>query len=178
MTRTTASAAKSASKSAAKSTRRSARPRAAAKTNGKDTTSAGAKTPLLDLRKLLEKLKLPELNVGGLIDSRRKDIEALMAANEQVYRGFEAVARRQAAMLSEAMKGLKRDARDTMAADGARARAGRAAELAKEAFGQALANMKELAELSARSQQQVIDTLNKRLRESLSEAGGRLVRRD
>ena len=175
MTRTNASA----TKSATKSTRRPARARAAAKGNGKDTTtSASAKTPLLDVRKMLEKLKWPELNVGGLIDSRRKDIEALMAANEQVYRGFEAVARRQAEMLSEAMKGLKRDAKDTLAADGARARAGRAAELAKEAFGQALANMKELAELSARSQQQVIDTLNKRLRESLSEAGGRLVRRD
>jgi len=34
--------------------------------------------------------------------------------------------------------------------------------------------MKEIAEMSAQSQQQVVDTLKKRLRESIDEIGGRL----
>lgn len=158
-----------------KTTRRAAPARATSKAPRGDGDATKTATPLLDVRGLLEKLKLPKLDVSGLIDSRRKDVEALLAANEQAYRGFEAVTRRQAEMLAQAMKGLKHNAKDTMDASGARARVGLVAEQVQQAFGQALADMKELAELSARSQQQVVDTLNKRLRESFSEVSSRVA---
>lgn len=156
------------------STRTSAAAKAAAKSTAEDAKTASPKFPMPDLAGLLGKLKLPGLDVEGLIDSRRKDVEALLAANEQAYRGFEAVTRRQGEMLVEAMKGLKGNAKQAVAAEGLSDRASLVATQAKEAFGQALSNMKEIAELSARSQQQVVQTLNQRLRESLSETGERL----
>jgi len=163
------------------STTRRARASSAAKTKVKAKTSSAAKAAtllpkraLLDVRGLLDKLKLPGVDVGGLIDSRRKDIEALLAANEQAYRGFEAVTRRQGEMLAEAMKQLTASAKETFATQGASERTARVASLAQEAFGRALANMKEIAELSARSQKQVVDTLNKRLHDGIEEISGRL----
>jgi phasin family protein len=160
-------------------TRKQTRPKTAAKASAKAVaavaTPAAPKWPMLDLRRLLEKLKLPGIDVSGLIDSRRKDVEALLVANEQAYRGFEAVVRRQGEMLAEAMKGIKAGAKDSLATKGAVARAQGAASLAQQAFGQALADMKEIAELSAGSQKRVVETLNKRLRESINEAGGRLT---
>lgn len=159
-------------------TRKSTRPKTAAKASAKAAVAVAApaapKWPQLDLRKLLERLKLPGIDVSGLIDSRRKDVEALLFANEQAYRGFEAVVRRQGEMLAQAMKGIQAGAKDTLVTKGAVARAQSAASLAQQAFGQALADMKEIAELSAGSQKRVVETLNKRLRESISEVGDRL----
>ncbi len=155
------------------------------KTARRTTTAAGsagtapraaAAPPALDLSALLARLKLPGIDVTDLVESRHKDVQALLAANEQAYRGFEAVLRRQAEMLAEAMKNIDEGARETLATDGTKARVEHVGAQVKAAFGQALANMKELAELSARSQQQVVDTLNQRLREGLGEVGRRLSR--
>lgn len=149
--------------------------------NAAETVAAETATerkPLLDVRALLEKIKLPGVDVSSLIDSRRKDVEALLAANEQAYRGIEALTRRQTEMLSDAMKGLSAGAKDTLQAKGATERAQRVAVHAQQALGQALADMRELAEMSARSQAQVMETLNKRLREGIDEIGERIGGRE
>lgn len=128
--------------------------------------------PLDDLRRSLQQLKLPQLDLGALIDSRRRDLEALLTAHDQAYRGIEAVTRRQVEMFSATLKALRAAATaDTPPPQGLTERASQALQQAQEAYAQALANLKELAEISARSQQQVMDTLNKRLREGLREAG-------
>jgi phasin family protein len=147
------------------------------KTEAVDAAIARPKASALDIRGMLEKLKLPGVDVAGLVDSRRQDIEALIAANKKAYSGFEAVTRRQREMFAEAMKELQGNAKATLAANGVKERANLVAEHAKKAFGQALADMKEIAEMSATSQKQVMDTLTKRLRESLSETGNRLKRK-
>lgn len=128
----------------------------------------------LDIPALLENLRLPGIDVAGLVESRQKDLQALRAANEQAWRGVEAVLRRQGEMLAEAMKQVGENARETMDAKGAKARIGHVGTHARTVFGRVLADMKELAELSARSQQQVVDTLNKRLRDGIGETARQL----
>lgn len=157
--------------------RKTARPSAAARATARQHAE-DAPTPrpaLLDIPGALSKLKLPGIDISALIDSRRKDVEAVLAANEQAYRGLEAVAKRQREMLTEAMKSLRASTEETLATQGAAARAGRIAGQAQQALGQALADMKELAELSARSQQQVVQTLGKRLRDGINEASTQLA---
>lgn len=124
----------------------------------------------LDVPALLDKLKLPGFDVAGLLESRNKDLQALLAASEQAWRGAEAVMRRQGEMLAEAMKLVGENTRETLAAKDAKTRVDHIGSHARAAFGRALADLKELAELSARSQQQVVDTLNKRLRDGIGEA--------
>ena len=72
---------------------------------------------------------------------------------------------------------LENAADHALAKKGSSARAGDLAGQAKQAFGTALANMKEIAELYTKSQQQVLATLGKRLRDSLEERGQRLGRK-
>lgn len=146
----------------------------ATRNTGRKTTPPADVVDVEDVSKtglgaLLGKLKLPEVNLAGFTDSRRKDVEALVAANEMAYRGFEAVTRRQVEMLSEALRALKESATETRATQGAKERTTLVISEAQNAVTQALANMKELAEMSAKSQQQVMDTLSKRLREGISE---------
>jgi phasin family protein len=151
--------------------------RPAAKADVEDAKLVGPKTPPLDLRAMLDKLRLPGVDVASLVESRRKDIQALLAANEQAWRGLEAVTRRQGEMLSAAMGGLRENVTEALGTEGTVARVGTVAAHAQAAFDKALADMKELAELSARSQQQVVDTLNKRLREGIGEVGARIGRK-
>lgn len=149
----------------------------AAKAEAEDAKLVGPKTPQLDLREMLDKLRLPGVDVGSLVESRRKDIQALLAANEQAWRGLEAVTRRQGEMLTAAMGGLRENVKETLGTEGTAARVSTVAAHAQAVFDKALADMKELAELSARSQQQVVDTLNKRLREGIGEVGSRIGRK-
>jgi len=146
---------------------RTRKPAATAKP--KATTPKKAAPASFDVRAILEKAKLPNIDLGGLIDARRRDIEALLEANAQAYRGLEALNRRQAEILADTMKHLRAGAKEFLAEGGAANKAGKAAELTQRAFGQALANMKEVAETAVKSQEEAMRVLKKRHDERLGE---------
>ena len=158
---------------ATKLPRPSAAAKARAKAKAEDATIVSPAGP--DLRAMLEKLRLPGLDAAWLLDSRRKDVKALIEANQRAYSGFEAVVRRQGEMLAKAMKQLESDTRETFEAQGAGERAGVVSRQAQKAFGQALADMKELAELSVSSNKLVLQALGQRLREGVEESRQRLA---
>lgn len=140
-------------------------------TTDKTTTAkpaAGFTIPeALDLRTLLEKLKLPGVDVNGLLDYHRKDVETLIAANEQAFRGYQALTRRQAEILAEAMREWREGTAGLVDVKGIPEKASRTAGRAQQAFGRALGNMREIAEMAAKSHEQVIEILNKRVHEGL-----------
>jgi len=142
-----------------------------AKSAEKTTTAkpaAGFTIPeALDLRKLLEKLKLPGVDVNALLEHHRKDVETLIAANEQAFRGYQALTRRQAEILAEAMREWREGTAGLVDVKGIPEKASRTAGRAQQAFGQALGNMREIAEMAAKSHEQVIEILNKRVHEGL-----------
>ncbi|HEY5323888.1 MAG TPA: hypothetical protein VIK58_13750, partial [Caldimonas sp.] len=84
---------KTAKKTATKTVRK-----ATVKTTGK-TARASAKPSLAlpsfdDLRKLVGRLKLPGVDMAAIVESQRKDMEALAEANRQAYEGIKALAQR------------------------------------------------------------------------------------
>ena len=59
-----------------------------------------ARRSLLDrLASLLRSVGLPGIDVAGIIDSRRKDLDALAAANDAAVQGMQGLAHAEAAML-------------------------------------------------------------------------------
>ena len=140
----------------------------AAEAKATSRPAAGFTLPeALDLRKMLEKLKLPGVDVNALLEYHRKDVETLIAANEQAFRGYQALTRRQAEILAEAMRDWREGAAGLIDVKGIPEKASRTAGRAQQAFGQALGNMREIAELAAKSHEQVIEILNKRVHEGL-----------
>jgi len=85
------------------------------------------------------------------------------------------VVRRQGEMLAKAMKQLEADTRETFEAQGAGERVSVVSRQAQKAFGHALADMKELAELSVSSNKLVLQALGQRLREGVEESRKRLA---
>jgi phasin family protein len=122
---------------------------------------------LPDFTQMLKNLSLPGVDVNALVASRRKDIEALVAANQRAQEGFKALVQRQTEILQETMRQTQEGGGTLGQSLGDAAT--RQAESAKQAFEQALANMRELAEMAASSQTQAYEALQKRMKESVEE---------
>jgi phasin family protein len=105
---------------------------------------------------------------GKLIEGRRRDLDAIMEANRKSYQGIQAVVERQTAMLKDAIVQWQSAAK-SMTAGGPREGVAKLDELARESFGMAIANVRELAELAARTQADAFEVVRTRIRENVEE---------
>ena len=121
--------------------------------------------PFPDIAKLMEQLKVPGVDVSRIIESQKKDIEALTQANQAAYAGVQELARRQTEILQETMA----EWQAAMAQAGSSQSLAQQTDLAQKAFHKAFGNMRELAEITARSQAQAWEAMQKRFHENLAE---------
>ena len=119
-------------------------------------------TPVFDFTKLMSQFRLPGVDFAALVDRERKNIEALAKANRIAFEGWQRLVRRQAEMLQETMKKVVADASQEDAKK-------KRADLAKEGFEKALANMRELAEITTQSQKEAFDVVRKRIEENVED---------
>jgi phasin family protein len=117
-------------------------------------------TPVFDFTKLMSQFRLPGVDFAALVDRERKNIEALAKANRIAFEGWQRLVRRQAEMLQETMKKVVADAGQEDAKK-------KRADLAKEGFEKALANMRELAEMGSKSQKEAFEVVRKRIEENV-----------
>jgi phasin family protein len=117
-------------------------------------------TPFFDFTKLMSQFRLPGVDFAALVDRERKNIEALAKANRIAFEGWQRLVRRQAEILQETMK-------EVVANAGQQDAIKKRADLAKEGFEKALANMRELAEITTQSQKEAFDVIRKRIEENV-----------
>jgi phasin family protein len=122
-----------------------------------------------EMTQLMGGMKLPGVDVTGMIESQRRNIEALTAANNLAVEGMQAVAKRQAEILRGSLEEMTKASGELMTAGGPEDAMAKQAELTKRAFAKAITNMRELAELVAKSNDEACEVINKRVAESLDE---------
>jgi phasin family protein len=125
--------------------------------------------PFLDLQTLMTQFSVPGVDLAAVIESRRKDIDALVAANQAALEAAQALARKQTEMLTEAMQDIQKAARDTAVSIGDPSKQ---AANARKAIEKAIADMKELAEMAQSSQREALAHLTQRANEHLQEIRG------
>jgi phasin family protein len=125
-----------------------------------------------DVSKIMADFKVPGVDVEAIMSSQRKNIEALTAANQLAFEGFQAVLRRQSEILRQTLEQNSAALSDLMAAGSPEDKIAKQAELVKVGFEKALSNMRELAELVAKAQQEAAEVVSKRVTESLEEMKG------
>ena len=130
---------------------------------------ANPNMPFMDVNELLAQFKVPGVDINALMEARRKDVEALVAANRQAYEGMQLLAHRQAEMLKEAMAEWQAATADMMSGKSPETGAAKQAELGKQTFEKALANMRELAEMATKSQSEAWEVVTRRFHENLEE---------
>ena len=121
-----------------------------------------------DLTKMLEQFKLPGIDTKEIVEARRKDVEALVQANQAIYEGMQALANKQGELLKSAMEDIQ--SAMTGAASGVGVGdPGKQGELARKACEKVLADMKDLAEIARTSQADAMAKITQRGTEHLDE---------
>lgn len=133
-----------------------------------DTTSSPFGLPNLDIESLFKQMQIPGIDMESLLDAERQNIEAVRQANETLVKGWQAVAEQQRGILESTVERWRQTMDQGTPATPSEAMQ-RQSELAREAFDEALANMRELAEIAAKSQSEAFDIIRSRVEQRLSE---------
>jgi len=120
--------------------------------------------------------KMPTVDVDAIVDAQKKNLEALNAANKAAVEGVQALAQRQNEFFQEAIKeataavtdlGQSKDIEDVTV---------KQAELLKVSFEKALVNMKEIADMVAKSNADASQVINARITETLEDVRKQAVK--
>ena len=138
----------------------------ATKSTGSATTATPAKKSgvLGDLGKLVDKFKIPGIDVAAIVEAQRKDMEALAEANRQAYEGIKALAKRRNEILQESLV----EWQAAMKEAGGKDALAKGAAQAKKGVQQAIANIKELADMEAQTRSKAWKVVQDRFQENLA----------
>ena len=123
-------------------------------------------SPFPDIRKMLEQMKLPGVDVNAIIEAQRNNIEALTRANQQAYQNLQALATRQSEVMHKAaveLQGAMKDMAGKSPAEAAKA----GMEFTQRAVQGAFSNMLDLAQTAQQSQAKAMEEANRRFQEYL-----------
>ena len=126
-----------------------------------------AANPFGDFTKMLEQFKLPGFDVPAIMEARRKDVEALVTANQAALQGMQSLAQKQAEMLRSTLSELQSLAGQFSASGGAPS--AQTAELVQQTLHKALADMQQLAQAAYQSQAESYAVIAKRVEENVQE---------
>src|SRR5579875_426660 len=116
-----------------------------------------------DVRKFFADLKFPMVpDVEAFTAATRRNMEAFTAASRVALEGAQAVARRNMEIMQQAMSDMSEAMRTLSGAGSPQDRAARQADLLKQGYERAVANLKELGDMIQRANQEAIDLLNRR----------------
>ncbi|QDL37043.1 phasin family protein [Rhodoferax sediminis] len=125
--------------------------------------------PFGDVTKMIEQFKLPGVDLPAIIEARRKDIEALVAANKAAYESMQALAHKQTEMLTQAMQGIQEAVKEAASGKGGLPDPKKQTEMARDAWKKTLADMKDLAEMARKAQADAMVGLTARATQSVQE---------
>ena len=123
-----------------------------------------------DFTKLFAEMKFPAVpDMDAFVSASRRNMETLAAANRIALEGAQAVARRHMEIVQQGMGELSEAVRSLSTTEGPQAKAARQAELLKQAYERAVANLKEISDLIQKSNDEAVHLLNQRFVEAVDE---------
>lgn len=117
----------------------------------------------------MKQFRLPGVNIESVVESQKKNLEALTSANRVAFEGMQAVAKRQAEILQETMNEASKAVDSVAKAGSPPEMAAKQLEIAKQAFDKAIGNMRELAEMVTKANEAAANTVNGRISATLDE---------
>jgi phasin family protein len=122
--------------------------------------------PFGDMTKMLEKFKVPGVDMTAIIEARRKDIEALAESNKAAMQAMQDMGRKQAEMLAAAMQEIQSTTQSLASSLGDPSKQ---TEIVKKAYAKAVADAKDLAEMARKAQTDSMASITKRANEHMAE---------
>jgi phasin family protein len=116
-----------------------------------------------DFSKFWTNGKASTLDANWLLTFQRKNIEALTAANQRAFEGVQAIAKRQVEIARAAAEELTKATKEFTTAGSTEDKLAKQADVAKESFETAVAQLEELAGLAQKSQAEAFEVIRKRV---------------
>jgi phasin family protein len=133
------------------------------------TTTPDPINPFGNLDKLMEQFKVPGVDISSIVESRRKDMEALIAANQATFEAMQQIAKKQTEILTQAFQSAQAGAQQLAQGVGGVVDPVKQADLARKAYEKALADMKELTEMAQKAQTTAMSGITARAQQSVQE---------
>jgi phasin family protein len=125
--------------------------------------------PGVDMTKMFGNFNIPGVDLQSMMNSQRKNMEALTAANKLALEGMQAVFKRQAEIIKQSIEEGAAATRDISTTSSPQDSVAKQTDMAKVAFEKALTNARELSEIVAKANGEAVDLLNKRFAGMLDE---------
>ena len=125
--------------------------------------------PFAEFEKFIKQMQLPGIDMEAMTEAYRKNLETLAAATRASNEGMQAVVRRQTEIVKDTLEQIRVATSELATAKDPKEAGDRQAEIARKAFEKAFANMKELAELMTKSNNESLEIIRTRMNEGLHE---------
>ena len=133
------------------------------------TKSNTPPNPFADLAKSFSQFQVPGLDMGPIIEARRKDMDALIAANTSAFEAWQAVARKQIDVFTQTVQGLQQAAQTMTTEPGKAPDLKKQAEMAQSVYQKALADMTAIAQMVQKAQTDAMESMTQRAQQSMQD---------
>ena len=116
-----------------------------------------------------DRFSVPGIDGNALMESQKRNFEALVKANQKAAEGYQNMMRRQAEIMTETMQAIQESVADLMKANDGKDLPKKQAELVEKTIGRALKHMKEIAELAITANGDAFKVMQERAKESIGE---------
>ena len=125
-----------------------------------------------DFSKIAGGFDMPTVDSAKLMETQRKNVEAITAANRTLFEGMQAVAQRQAEIMRKGMDEAAKTFGSFAEAGAPEDKLTKQLDMTKQAYADAISNFNELTEMSVKSNAEAAKQINKRVTESFDEVKG------
>lgn len=123
----------------------------------------------LSVGKFAEQFKLPGVDTNAFLQTQQKNFGAMAKANQVALEGVQALAQRQSEIVRRSLEESATAVRELTTPGTPEEKIEKQTELFKQAFETGLANFRELAEMSVKSNSEAAELLNQRVSQGLDE---------
>lgn len=122
-----------------------------------------------DFSKFFETCQALPIDMQSLLETQRKNLQSLSEAQHLVMNNIQAIAQRQAEILSQMMQEQSSITQELMREGTPEEKMSKNAEMFKKSYEQVLANASEISEMVKKSNNETSALLNKRMTASMNE---------
>ncbi len=129
-------------------------------------------TEMFDNAEFTKMFQMPEMGAmsgAAMIDGPRKNVEAMMKAQQVASAGYQTMVEKQIAMMQDAFAGMQGQIADMSKAPSATDAATQQVELAKKTYEGAMADLNEMVEIAQKANTEAFNVIKDRVEESFSE---------
>ena len=132
-----------------------------------NSTATEPVNPFGDLTKMIEQFKLPGADMSAIVESRRKDMDALMAASKATLDSMQELARKQAEIFAQAIQSAQDSIQSLVKGGVGAPDPVKQAEVTRKACEKAVAGMSELAQMARKAQADAMAAIAARAQQSV-----------